>query len=190
MQFCKKASLNLSINAIVILILAITMLGLGLGFMKSMFGKVTKQLATVSEDIESQIIDDIERSGAKLTFLQKKISIQRSGEQDLFFGVKNQLAAPQVFYFNFNCYDTLRGEAESSGVFFEFPDNTVRPVGEADVFVRAVKILASPDAETTVYTCEAIAAISEIDTTGDGFALPSVLGAAEYARETFFVTVS
>jgi len=38
MKFTKKASLNLSINAIVILILAITMLGLGLAFMRNIFG--------------------------------------------------------------------------------------------------------------------------------------------------------
>ena len=40
----RKASLSLSINAIVVLILAITMLGLALGFIKVMFGKTSAQV--------------------------------------------------------------------------------------------------------------------------------------------------
>jgi len=40
----KRASLTLSVNAIVILILAITMLSLGLGFMKGMFSKTSVQI--------------------------------------------------------------------------------------------------------------------------------------------------
>jgi len=43
----KKASLTLSVNAIVILILAITMLGLGLGFIRGMFTKTSSQFEEV-----------------------------------------------------------------------------------------------------------------------------------------------
>ncbi|MFC1728609.1 hypothetical protein ACFLZ7_04050 [Nanoarchaeota archaeon] len=183
MQFCKKASLNLSINAIVILILAITMLGLGLGFMKGMFGKVTGQLEKVSEDIESQIIDDIERSGEKLTFLQKKITIKRSETQNVYFGLKNQLYNDTVFYFNFNCYDTLRGSDKATGVSFEAPEGTIRAIKESDVFVSSVNVIARPDAEPTVYSCEAVAAESRItDPEPD-----EVSG--EYSRKPFFITV-
>lgn len=46
----KKASLSLSINAIIVLILAITMLGLALGFVKAMFGKVSGQVESVASN--------------------------------------------------------------------------------------------------------------------------------------------
>ena len=59
-MFMKKASLNLSVNAIVVLILAITMLGLGLGFMKNTFGGVTEQFEQVSGDLERQLIQELE----------------------------------------------------------------------------------------------------------------------------------
>ncbi|MFH1134117.1 MAG: hypothetical protein V1735_06515 [Nanoarchaeota archaeon] len=49
----RKGSLSLSIESIVILIIAITMLGLGLGFVKTMFGKATKNI----DDLASQIPD-------------------------------------------------------------------------------------------------------------------------------------
>lgn len=44
----KRASLSLSINAIVVLILAIAMLGLALGFIKTMFGKVSSQVEAIA----------------------------------------------------------------------------------------------------------------------------------------------
>ncbi len=40
----KKGAIELSITAIIILILAIVVLGLALGFIRGMFGKVTKQI--------------------------------------------------------------------------------------------------------------------------------------------------
>ncbi len=47
----KKASLNLSMNAIVVLILAITMLGLGLTFMRGLFKQATER---VTEAVSAQ----------------------------------------------------------------------------------------------------------------------------------------
>jgi hypothetical protein len=42
MKFNKKASMQLSINMIVILIIAVVILGLALGFVQGMFGKMSK----------------------------------------------------------------------------------------------------------------------------------------------------
>ena len=55
----KKASLELSINAIVILVLAITMLGLGLGFTKGMFGQLKSQLVVPPPEIPATSDDPI-----------------------------------------------------------------------------------------------------------------------------------
>lgn len=55
----KKASLELSINAIVILVLAITMLGLGLGFTKGMFGQLKSQLVVPPPEIPATSDDPV-----------------------------------------------------------------------------------------------------------------------------------
>ncbi|MFH2021201.1 MAG: hypothetical protein ABIJ34_07310 [archaeon] len=56
----KKASLDLSINSIVVLILAVTMLSLGLTFINKTFGGATvqldKSLAGIGEDRKSQLM--------------------------------------------------------------------------------------------------------------------------------------
>jgi hypothetical protein len=49
----KRASLSLSVNAIVVLILAIVMLGLGMAFIRGMFGKV-------SETFEQKVAEEPE----------------------------------------------------------------------------------------------------------------------------------
>ncbi|MBI1970537.1 hypothetical protein HYS47_02220 [Candidatus Woesearchaeota archaeon] len=48
----KKASLNLSINAIVVLILAIVMLGLGLAFIRNVFGGATEKIKSGLENVD------------------------------------------------------------------------------------------------------------------------------------------
>ena len=47
MKMKKKASLNLSVNAIVILVLAVVLLGLALAFIRGMFGKMTSKMGEI-----------------------------------------------------------------------------------------------------------------------------------------------
>ena len=75
----KKASLNISVEAIIILILAITMLGLGLGFIRGMFGQVSTQL-------EQQISDEPEPgtpTGARPITLSRESIISNPGQQQV-----------------------------------------------------------------------------------------------------------
>lgn len=188
----KKASLSLSINAIVVLILAITMLGLGLAFMRGMFGKVTGQLGEITEEIKAEVIKKVEQSSAKLTFLDKKITIKRSEKKELFFGVKNQLNEPAIFSFEVDCYDALGVEDRSyidEFIAFDKPTDTVKEVPIGDVKVLALRVIADPNAQITTYTCEIAAATDEgtlsISDKGVEVDPPD----AEYAREQFFVTV-
>jgi hypothetical protein len=55
----KKASLNLSIEAIVILVIAISLLGLGLGFTKGMFGQLKQQLVVPAPEIPATSEDPV-----------------------------------------------------------------------------------------------------------------------------------
>lgn len=191
-RFGKKASLSLSINAIVVLILAITMLGLGLAFMRGMFGKVTGQLGEISEEIKAEVIKKIEQSGAKLTFLDKKITIKRSEKKELFFGVKNQLNEPTIFGFEVDCYDALGVEDRSyidEFITFDKPKDTVKDVPIGDVKVLALRVIADPNAQITTYTCEIAAATDEGTLSIGDKGVEVDPSDTEYAREQFFVTV-
>lgn len=191
----KKASLSLSINAIVVLILAITMLGLGLAFMKGLFGKTTAQLGKISEDIEAKVIEDIQRSGLKMTFYDKRITIKRSESSEIYFGVKNQLNDPTTFKFGVDCFDALgvvgadKQTQIDRYVTFKAPEDTTKPLPIGDVYVNLISISADPNAQLTTYTCEIVASKGAAPTIGDQGVEVSPAD-DEYAREQFFVTVA
>ena len=85
----KKASLNLSINAIVVLILAITMLGLGLTFMRNIFGGATKEFTKVSGEVEKQMIDQMKQSTKVVTLSRPKVELKVGEADQIFVGLKN-----------------------------------------------------------------------------------------------------
>tara|TARA_Y100000310_G_C20653032_1_gene800516 strand:+ start:1228 stop:2007 length:780 start_codon:yes stop_codon:yes gene_type:complete len=105
----KKASLQLSINAIVILILAITILGLGLGFIRSQFSSLETQFDKVSDNIQNQIIEDIQKSGDLLSFTTLTFSGIKAGTSNpLFFGVKStETQRETCFYVQFVCENAI-----------------------------------------------------------------------------------
>ena len=85
----KKASLELSINAIVILILAITMLGLGLGFMRNIFGGATDQFEEMTGTVQKQMIDQMKDSGEIVELNRPKITIKAGDKDQIFIGFRN-----------------------------------------------------------------------------------------------------
>ena len=94
MRFCKNASLNLSINAIVVLILAITMLGLGLGFMKNIFGGATEEFKKVGGTVEKQMIDQMKESGKKIQLSRPSVDLKIGSKDQIFIGFKNDQNQP------------------------------------------------------------------------------------------------
>lgn len=111
----KKASLQLSINAIVVLILAITILGLGLGFIKKQFGSATKQFDVVNDEMESSIISELESSGQLLTLKRTKFEVESGSPEQFYFGVRNTASSETCFYFQFKCISALAGTTENPG---------------------------------------------------------------------------
>jgi len=75
----KRASLNLSIESIVIVVIAFTVLGLGLAFVKSQIGDLTKTSTQVQANIRDKILEDMRSSGKKLSMTQE-ISLERGKE--------------------------------------------------------------------------------------------------------------
>ncbi|MBD3259418.1 hypothetical protein GF371_02180 [Candidatus Woesearchaeota archaeon] len=97
-EFSKKASLNLSINAVVVLILAITMLGLGLAFMKKTFGGVTEEFEEVSGEIKVQLIDRLKTSREPLALSTFNVEIEKSSKKTVYLGIRNDLGCGTLEY--------------------------------------------------------------------------------------------
>ena len=90
MLFNKKASLEISIQAIVIVVLAMTVLGLGLGFIKGMFSSITGVTSGTFDKIADQLQKDLVSSNEKLVFSQTKVAIERGKSLLLGWGIKNE----------------------------------------------------------------------------------------------------
>lgn len=99
----RKASLQLSINAIVVLILAITILGLGLNFIKNNFGAVEQQFGTVSEELQDEMVEKIKESGELLVFNKLELDLKKGNPEKFYIGIKNTDAAAACFNISFEC---------------------------------------------------------------------------------------
>lgn len=93
----KKASLNLSINAIVVLILAITMLGLGLTFMRNIFGGAAKEFTKVSGEVEKQMIEQMKETSKIVSLSRPKIEVKVGEKEQIFIGLKNDEQTSKEF---------------------------------------------------------------------------------------------
>ena len=100
----KKASLELSINAIVILILAITMLGLGLGFMRSTFGSATSEFKKVSKEVEKQLIDRLKQSEEPVSLSVFSVEMEKNTKETILMGVRNSLGCTSPATFQITVY--------------------------------------------------------------------------------------
>ncbi len=187
MRFCKRASLNLSINAIVILILAITMLGLGLGFMKNLFSKTTGQLADVGEDIKNQMISELRRSNSKLTLDQEDITMKAGSSKDIYFGVKNVLSpnnpAGIPFQIIITCQDALDGSpalmhatGSADGEVRTFEQT--RELGNGEIDVQKMQLSIPSTFTATTWPCK-------LTLNGDADGTFGTM----YTAKSFFVTV-
>ncbi|MCB9362760.1 hypothetical protein H6504_04950 [Candidatus Woesearchaeota archaeon] len=103
----KKASLQLSINAIVVLILAITLLGLGLGFVKTLFGSTTENFENMNQELKTDMIEQLEQSGSLMTLKQTKFEVESGKPVNFYYGLRNTESVGQCFYVQFYCNQAL-----------------------------------------------------------------------------------
>ena len=98
----RKASLELSIQAIVIVVIAFVVLGLGLGFVRGQFKSMEETASGVQEQIKQQILDDLRTSNKKLSFPASEMKMsagELSSAQGI--GIKNTLDSMQEFLVSF-----------------------------------------------------------------------------------------
>ena len=163
----KKASLNLSINAIVVLILAITMLGLGLTFMRNIFGGATKEFTKVSGEVEKQMIEQMKESTRTVSLSRPKINIKVGETEQIFLGLKNDEQSDKEFQIDsVNCNalgSSVLVCATSGGtVTIEALLGTPIPVSGGEVRVLPINIKAGTNAvEGTCFCTVDVAAGSD-----------------------------
>ena len=151
----KKASLNLSINAIVVIILAITMLGLGLGFMRNTFGGVSDQFKTVSEQMKQEMIESLRGSTEGVKLSAYEVSVPRGGESTIYIGVKNSGTGDCTHDFT-----TLPTIGDGIGTGDEGGSQVLTPVGidiragGIEVFPMKITIDGAADPDTYPVTME------------------------------------
>jgi hypothetical protein len=90
----RKASLNLSIQAIVVVVIAFVVLGLGLGFVRSQFGSIEDTSSQVQKQIEQQILDDLRRGNQKLSFPTDELVLETGEDNVQSIGIKNTKDSP------------------------------------------------------------------------------------------------
>ncbi len=112
----KKASLNLSISAIVILILAITMLGLGLTFMRNIFGTATKEFQEVSGTIHKQMIDQMKEGNKEIDLSSLVYDIEPGETRQIYIGFKNNDNEEKEFTINGVNVNSLSGDPDNCGL--------------------------------------------------------------------------
>ena len=102
MLFNKRASLEISIQAIVIVVLAMTLLGLGLGFIRGMFKNIQGTTEDVTDTVKQRILDDLITGDKKVSFPKTEVVIDKGGSQILTIGVRNKKDESLRYKIKFN----------------------------------------------------------------------------------------
>ena len=90
MLFNKRASLEISIQAIVIVVLAMTILGLGLGFVRGLFKNISSTTEDVTEQVRQKILDDLVTGDKKISFPKTEVTLDKGSSTILSIGIRNK----------------------------------------------------------------------------------------------------
>ena len=90
MQLNKRASLEISIQAIVIVVLAMTLLGLGLTLIRGMFKNIQSATDEVTEQVRQKVVDDLVTSDKKVSFPKTEIYVDKGSSTLLTIGIRNK----------------------------------------------------------------------------------------------------
>lgn len=102
MSFDKKASLEISIQAIVIVVLAMTLLSLGVPFITKMFRNIGSTTEDVSEQVRQRVLDDLITGDKKISFPKTEVAIDKGGSQILTVGIRNKKDTSLNYRIKFN----------------------------------------------------------------------------------------
>ncbi len=146
MLFNKKASLEISIQAIVIVVLAMTLLGLGLGFVRNMFKNIQSTTEDVTEQVRQKILDDLITGDKKISFPKSEVVIDKGGSTILSVGIRNKNNGPLHYRMQFTPLSYTSADGTQTGSFgidnplwFQFAGETFT-LTQADSEVRNIRL--------------------------------------------------
>ena len=146
MRFNKKASLEISIQAIVIVVLAMTLLGLGLGFIRGMFRNIGSTTEDVTEQVRQKILDDLITGDKKLSFPKTSVDMDKGGSTVLTVGIRNKNNADLYYRMRFTPISYTSGDGTQVGTFdidnprwFQLAESEFK-LKPADAEVRSIRL--------------------------------------------------
>ena len=191
----RKASLNLSIEAIVIVVIAFTVLGLGLGFVKSQIGDIQTTSSAVQEQISQQILDDLRTGNKRLSFPTQEVKLGAGDSEVLAIGVKNTLDSQidikilvqrQSGSTFSSLIPTSAGGTPTSGNFFW--DDSIQTLDPGESRVFNLKYFS--ETKTGTYLYKVIVVYSSDPTTGISSDPATAILRQTYDSKSFFTTTT
>ena len=156
MSFNKKASLEISIQAIVIVVLAMTILGLGLGFVRGLFKNIGSTTEDVTEQVRQKILDDLITGDKKIAFPKTEVSVDRGASTILSVGIRNKNNADLKYKLKFcavsgpdssgNLVPT--NDCSKYASWFQYDATQVYKLPPSDSTIRNVKVIV-PSGQTS-----------------------------------------
>ena len=141
MRFNKKASLEISIQAIVIVVLAMTLLGLGLTFIRKQFSGLSTIQEEISEQVKQKILDDLIENDKKLSFSRTEIEIDKGKSQVLTIGIRNKKDSELNYRMRFIGISDPDGNPPLDiENWFQYAKNQVYKLPPAESSVRNVRL--------------------------------------------------
>ncbi|MBU0536595.1 MAG: hypothetical protein KKE20_06525 [Nanoarchaeota archaeon] len=195
----KKASLELSINAIVIVVMAFVMLGLGLGFIRNQFKDIGSTTSQVQEQVKSQILDDLRTGNKKLSFPTTEVKMGTDESSVIAFGVKNTKDSSLKFCVVIEdlsklpddadeCSSPLENSNKANGDYcggFNW-DYTIQALDAGESAVIGLKFFAPARKLTYLYKLKIISVADD----SDGICEDTIVDAGEeYSSKTFFANI-
>ena len=141
-MFNKKASLEISTQAVVIVVLAMTLLGLGLGFIRGMFKNISSTTEDVTEQVRQRVLDDLISSDKKVSFPKTDVTIDKGGSTVLTVGIRNKKDTPLHYKMRFTPISSPDGTPFSinNPSWFQFAETQVYTLSSADSEVRNIRL--------------------------------------------------
>ena len=148
MSFNKRASLEISIQAIVIVVLAMTILGLGLGFVRGLFKNISSTTEDVTEQVRQKILDDLITGDKKISFPKTEVSVGRGESTILSIGVRNKNNVELRYKLRFNAVSypeangviTTTANPDRFSSWFQYDSGKEYRLSPSDSTIRNIKV--------------------------------------------------
>ena len=178
-MFNKRASLEISVQAIVIVVLAMTLLGLGLGFIRGMFKSIGSTTEDVTEQVRQRILDDLITGDKKVSFPKTEITIDKGGSEVLTVGIRNKKDSTLYYKMRFTPISGPDGAPFSveNPAWFQFAQDEEYTLPAADAEVRNIRLSVPTSVNSGSY-------FLTFDILDAGIPPPNI-----YAQKDFFIVV-